>query len=53
MEKLRPCISLVSYMGDAFVYKSDCNGLAYIVNSSVHYSELTLITPKHQRNGKD
>jgi hypothetical protein len=48
MEKLRPCISLVSYMGDAFVYKSDCNGLAHIVNSSgvklVKYSEITLIT---------
>lgn len=50
MEKLRPCISLVSYKGDTFVYKSEYKGLAHIVNSScaklVKYSELTLITPK-------
>lgn len=47
MEKLRPCISLVSYMGVAFVYKSDCDGLAFIVNSggckTVEYSELEII----------
>lgn len=47
MENLRPCISLVSYQGDTFVYKSDCDGLAYIVNSGgtkiVDYSNLTVV----------
>lgn len=47
IRSLIPCISLVSYQDEAYVYKSDNEGQAFIANSAgtktVDYSTLTII----------